>query len=100
LIAARGIIDALNYKGVKAAVYTICGTSDLEASGVDPTVIQAAETSQPLEFPRGTDTEVPEAIRIAEYEIAYALLDRQRPRIGIGEPGHQCDGLRHGQDDL
>jgi hypothetical protein len=50
---------------------------------VDPTVIQAAETSQPLEFPRGTDTEVPEAIRIAEYEIAYALLDGKDPELEL-----------------
>ena len=28
LIAARGIIDALNYKGVKHSVYTVCGSSD------------------------------------------------------------------------
>ena len=28
LIAARGIIDALNYKGVKHSVYTLCGSSD------------------------------------------------------------------------
>jgi hypothetical protein len=83
LIAARGIIDALNYKGVKAAVYTVCGTSDLDSSGVASDVIQAAEASQPLEFPRGTDTEVPEAIRIAEYEIAYALLDGKDPEIEL-----------------
>jgi hypothetical protein len=83
LIAARGIIDALNYKGVKASVYTVCGSSDPDSSGVDLTVIQAAEASQPLEFPRGTDTEVPEAIRIAEYEIAYALLDGKDPEIEL-----------------
>ena len=45
--------------------------------------IQAAEASQPLEFPRGEDTQVPEAIRIAEYEIAYALLDGKDPELEL-----------------
>jgi hypothetical protein len=81
LIAARGIIDALNFKGVKASVYTLSGSSD--TTGLSPEDIQAAEASQPLEFPRGEDTEVPEAIRIAEYEIAYALLDGKDPEIEL-----------------
>jgi len=68
LIAARGVIDALNFKGSKAAVY---------AANAEPgsAAALAAEASQPLEFPRGADIEVPEAIRIAGYEVAYALLD-------------------------
>ena len=33
LIAARGIIDALNYKGVKHSVYTLCGSSDTTRRG-------------------------------------------------------------------
>ena len=81
LIAARGIIDALNFKGVKHSVYTLCGSSDTTGLALDD--IQAAEASQPLEFPRGTDTEVPEAIRIAEYEIAYALLDGKDPELEL-----------------
>jgi hypothetical protein len=83
LIAARATIDALNFKGVKASVYTVCGSSDPDASGVDPSVIQAAEASQPLEFPRGTDTEVPESIRVAAYEIAHALLDGKDPELEL-----------------
>ena len=51
LIAAQGTIDALNYKGVKHSVYTLCGSSD--TTGVALEDIQAAEASQPLEFPRG-----------------------------------------------
>src|SRR5512142_3291053 len=51
LIAARGIIDALSYKGVKHSVYTLCGSSD--TSGLAPEDVRAAEASQPLEFPRG-----------------------------------------------
>jgi hypothetical protein len=79
LIAARGIIDALNYKGEKAVVYTLLqgNTSATQEE------IRAAEISQPLEFPRGADTVVPEAIRIAEYEIAYALLDGKDPEMEL-----------------
>jgi hypothetical protein len=81
LIAARGIIDALNYKGVKHRVYTLRGSSD--TTGVALEDIRTAEVSQLLEFPRGEDTEVPEAIRIAEYEIAYALLDGKDPELEL-----------------
>jgi hypothetical protein len=81
LIAARGIIDALNFKGIKHSVYTLCGSSD--TSGLAQEDIRAAEASQPLEFPRGDDTEVPEAIRIAEYEIAYAVLDGKDPELEL-----------------
>jgi len=79
LIAARGIIDGLNYKGNKASVYTL-----LQANpSASQDAIRAAEVSQSLEFPRGVDTEVPEAIRIAEYEIAYALLDGKDPELEL-----------------
>jgi hypothetical protein len=67
LIAARGIIDALNYKGYKAAVYTLLENT----ASVDDEAIRAAEASQPLEFPRGADTEVPEA-------VACGVLSRVR----------------------
>lgn len=33
-----------------------------------------ADAEQELEFPRGDDTDIPEDIKIACYEIAYALL--------------------------
>ena len=36
-----------------------------------------------MEFPRGADTEVPEAIRVASYEIAYALLDGKDPELEL-----------------
>jgi hypothetical protein len=79
LIAARAIMDALNYKGYKHAVYTL-----LQANpSATQEQIRAAEISQPLEFPRGADTEVPEAIRIAEYEIAHALLDGKDPELEL-----------------
>jgi hypothetical protein len=79
LIAARGIIDALNFKGYKATVYTLL-ESDSAATDEE---IRAAEAAQALEFPRGADTVVPEAIRIAEYEIAYALLDGKDPELEL-----------------
>lgn len=59
LISATRIIDRLNYMGDK---------HDLE-------------TPQELEFPRGTDTVVPSDIKIACYEIAFALLDGVDPEM-------------------
>lgn len=82
LVAARSIIDALNYKGVKHSVYMLCGPAP-ETSGISPDDIRAAEAGQSLEFPRGSDTEVPEAIRVAQYEIAYSLLDGKDPELEL-----------------
>jgi hypothetical protein len=79
LWAARQIIDALNFKGYKHSVYTLLKANP--SAGQED--IRAAEASQPLEFPRGADTEVPEAIRIAEYEIAHALLDGKDPELEL-----------------
>lgn len=79
LIAARAIIDALNCKGNKNSVYTL-----LQANpSATQDAIRAAEASQPLEFPRGADTVVPEAVRVASYEIAYALLDGKDPELEL-----------------
>lgn len=79
LIAARGVIDGLSFKGVKATVYALLQTNP-SATLIE---IQAAEAAQALEFPRGTDTIVPEAIRIAGYEIGYALLDGKEPELEL-----------------
>jgi hypothetical protein len=79
LVAARTIIDTLNYKGYKNSVYLL-----LQANpSATQEQIRVAEADQLLEFPRGSDTEVPEAIRIAEYEIAYALLDGKDPELEL-----------------
>lgn len=51
LIEATRLIDRLNFKGSKA------------------------DLTQWLQFPRGTDTLVPQDIKIACYEIGYRLLD-------------------------
>jgi len=79
LIAARSIIDALNYKGNKHSVYTLLQANPSAAQDA----IRAAEASQPLEFPRGADAVVPEAVRVASYEIAYALLDGKDPELEL-----------------
>ncbi len=79
LVAGRGIIDALNYKGSKHSVHAL-----LQANpSASQDEIRAAEAGQPLEFPRGADTAVPEAIRVAGYEIAYALLDGKDPELEL-----------------
>ena len=79
LVAATQIIDGLNFKGCKHSVYTLLDAN----SAADTSEIQATEASQALEFPRGADTEVPEAIRRACYEIAYALLDGKDPELEL-----------------
>ena len=45
-----------------------------------------------LEFPRGADTEVPEAIRIACYEIAHSLLDGKDPELELENLGIVSQG--------
>jgi hypothetical protein len=79
LIAARAVIDALNYKGDKASVYALLAANPTATAEQ----IRATEASQALEFPRGADTAVPEAVRVAQYEIAYALLDGKDPEIEL-----------------
>ncbi len=79
LWAATLIIDALNYKGYKHSVYEI-----LEANiDADDDTVRAANISQTLEFPRDEDTEVPEEIRVATYEIAHSLLDGKDPDLEL-----------------
>ena len=53
-----------------------------------------AEGSQELEFPRGADTEVPEAIRRACYEIAHTLLDGKDPELELENLGIVSQGYR------
>ena len=79
LWASTVIIDALNYKGNKSTVYTLL----VATPNASDEEIRAAEAAQDLEFPRGADTEVPEAIRRASYEIAYSLLDGKDPELEL-----------------
>jgi hypothetical protein len=79
LIAATRLIDDLNFKGWKASVYTLLQSNPAATTPE----IQAAEATQAHEFPRGSDTEVPEAIRRASYEIAHSLLDNKDPELEL-----------------
>lgn len=95
LIYATRIIDTLNFKGNKASVQSL-----LDASGCDCDIrdavnagcvtlhqVQEASLSQPLEFPRGHDTDVPEVIKCACFEIAHSLLDNKDPEIELENLG-------------
>ena len=80
LTEATRIIDNLNYKGVKHAVWLIMyDQSDPYAKKITdaPTrdEVIAADATQELEFPRGQDTTVPTEIEWATYEIAFALIE-------------------------
>jgi hypothetical protein len=94
LLAATRIIDALDFKGVRHTVWELLKTLPYEYSPTDVFVsdqlwrdreaeIRAACELQPLEFPRGSDTEVPMEIRRACYEIAYSLLDGKDPEMEL-----------------
>lgn len=96
LILATRIIDTLNFKGNKASVQTLlddsgCDTCDIQQainSGcVTQDQVQAASLSQPLEFPRGRDTVVPDTIICAAFEIAHSLLDQKDPEIELENLG-------------
>lgn len=84
LTEATRIIDNLNYKGVKHALWSIMYEADPSQTGnyrkilVNPPsrdAMIAADATQDLEFPRGQGTEVPQEIKWACYEIALALIE-------------------------
>ena len=56
-----------------------CGREPIRFAGRDP----GGRGEPTVGVSRGADTEVPEAIRIAEYEIAYALLDGKDPELEL-----------------
>lgn len=88
LIAATRILDALNYKGRKSTVAALLDGNP-DASDEE---IRVQEAAQPLEFPRGADTVVPEAIRMACYEIAHSLLDGKDPELELENLGIVSQG--------
>lgn len=103
LWCATQIIDALNFKGFKAPVAALLEQYHLMdipsvftpgANALVPTLeqIREAEASQALEFPRGDDTEVPEPIRIACYELAFSLLDGRDPETELENLGIESQG--------
>lgn len=79
LVAATQILDGLAFKGDKHSVYVLVEGN----SHASQDELRSAEASQPLEFPRGSDTQVPEAIRRACYELAYSLLDGRDPEMEL-----------------
>lgn len=79
LLAASRIIDRLNFKGQKKTVYDVY-TANNQATQLE---LNAASQEQALQFPRDTDTEIPEEIKIACLEIAYALLDGIDPDLEL-----------------
>lgn len=86
---ARIAIDNLNFKGVKSAVYDIMYDSDGELVNPQPSEVDiiAADATQALEFPRGSDSSVPEQIKQAQWEEAIMLLD------GV-DPASEYEALR------
>jgi hypothetical protein len=88
LWAATLIIDTLNYKGHKAAVWQYLQTLPcLWPTPEQRQGVRAAEASQQHEFPRGSDTEVPQAIETATYEMAHTLLDGVDPELELQNLG-------------
>lgn len=103
LIAATQIIDRLNFAGCKASVYSV--KYDSTGNLIDPqpsdSVVRFAYLYQPLEFPRGTDTNVPDEIKMACWEIAYALLDGIDPDLemeNLAVTGQTIAGVRSTYD--
>lgn len=88
LATATMLIDTLNFKGRKR---TVCELLESNPHATDAE-IRAAESAQILEFPRGTDTEVPIDIRIACYEIAHSLLDGKDPELELENLGVSSQG--------
>jgi len=94
LIKSTQIIDGLNFKGDKAAVHAVMYNDDGELiDDVTNEEIRDAEWSQDLEFPRGTDEEVPDQIKIASWEIAHALLDGVDPDLELENLGVVSQGI-------
>jgi hypothetical protein len=89
LIAARRIIDTLNFKGRKSTVYALL-QADENATDEE---IRIQEAAQPLEFPRGNDEEVPDAIKMAQFEIAHSLLDGKDPEMELENLGIISQGV-------
>ena len=88
LTEATQLIESLNYKGVKHAVWLIMydQTSPYAKKLTDvPTrdEVIAADATQELEFPRGQDTDTPTNIEWSCYEIALALLEGFDPEDAI-----------------
>ncbi len=77
---ASRIIDDLDYVGLKNAAYLVWfPLKDQALTDANKLAINVAGATQVLEFPRGSDTVIPDDIKEACNEIAYALLDGRDP---------------------
>lgn len=98
---ATRLIDNLNYKGVKHALWSIMYSQvspydiliGTDAPSRDEKI--TADATQALEFPRGQDTVVPTPIEWACYETALALLEGFSPddaaeQMGIVRQGYSA----------
>lgn len=88
LYFATQVVDTLNFKGRKHAVWSLYQSSSCPTDEA----IRTAEASQPLEFPRGADESVPEIIKKAVYEIAHSLLEGKDPEAELENLGIQSQG--------
>ncbi len=77
------IIDDLDYKGMKNAAYLAWVDLRQPLTAAEKLTVDQAGATQELEFPRGIDTVVPTDIKIATYEIAFALLDGRDPDADV-----------------
>lgn len=84
LVTATRQIDRLRFAGEKNAAWlvrdrynSVCLTSEQRQA------IANAGLSQELEFPRGSDTEIPNDIKIACMEIAFELLSGKDPQMEL-----------------
>ena len=73
IIAATRIINRLNFKGVPAAVY------HARESGASDVQIRALFDQQESAFPRDANTHIPQRVKDACCEIAFAILDGYDP---------------------
>lgn len=80
LIQASRIIDDLDFKGLKNTAYLVwLPFKDQVLTDANKLAINVAGATQALEFPRGSDTVIPDDIKEACNEIAFALLDGRDP---------------------
>lgn len=80
LIQASRIIDDLDYKGMKNTAYVVwLPFKDITLTDANKLAVNDAGETQTLEFPRGADTDIPDDIKEACNEIAFALLDGRDP---------------------
>jgi hypothetical protein len=80
LVTATRQIDRLNFAGEKNAAY-VARESYGDQLCYDEAAIATAGAEQETQFPRGSDTVVPDDIKIACCEIAFELLNGKDPQI-------------------